>query len=127
MSVGDVAGPSLTSKYKDEQDPRHGGKLQWPGFFGLPVRDNQVRNIKKGEEYKTVIVSDYHCRVFDLNNDKDREYYKWVKERAVNGWFSIVHQDIKYSDDKDYPKVYLEWCQHYCQWMDLPEEARPPS
>lgn len=106
----------LRSKYEGEQDDRHGGELQWPGIHGIPVRGSEHRLTKKGEEFDAILVGDFHCRVFDLNDEEERRYFCWIRERVYNGWFALVKQEYKFHDDKPYPTVYLEWCQHYYQW-----------
>jgi len=106
------------AKFLNEQDPRHGGTLQWPGILGFPVRSASLRNLKAGEEAQVRLVGDFHCQVFNLNNPEEKAHYEWVRDRAINGWFAIMRQDYKPAEQGLYPCIYLEWVQFYCQWPD---------
>lgn len=107
---------AIRNKFHNEQSNLHNGKLQWPGINGLPVRNEIPVNIKEEEKDYAVLVGDFHCRHFDLNKEEDREYYSWVKDRIVNGWFHQLHAHHTFKEDLPYPHIYLEWVQLYYEW-----------
>lgn len=106
-----------SNKFLKEQHPRHGGNLQWPGIDGIPVRSSAKVDVTQEETQYASLCADFNCKVFNLNNEEDLEYYKWVKDRIVNGWFKQLECHYDYNKE-GYPIVYLEWAQLYYEWPD---------
>ena len=100
-------------KYQGEQDPRYGGKLQWPGANGLPCRGDSPPNLKQREVEALPVCGQAYERVFDLNNKEDAEYYNWVRDRIRNGLFVQDFKRERWADDQKCPIIYLEWTQLY--------------
>lgn len=107
---------AIRNKFCNEQHSNHRGTLQWPGINGIPVRSNTLISIKEEEKDYAVLVGDFHCRHFDLNNPEDRENYIWVRDRIINGWFQHIYTNRMFKDNQPYPIVYLEWVQLYYEW-----------
>lgn len=102
-------------KYVGEQDDEHNGKLNWPGFLGMPVR-GQVGLIKERELEESVEVAyDFHCDEFDLSDPEQRDRYVKIMDRIVNGWYVQRFCDNYIDEVTKKRKVWLEWCQQYGQ------------
>lgn len=104
-----------TIKYHGEQHERYGGKLQWPGANGLPFLGDHAPLLKQHEIDALPIVGRAYERVFDLNDEEDRAYYNWVRDRIKNGLFIKDKCMERWPEDKLWPIVYLEWTQCYVQ------------
>jgi hypothetical protein len=107
-------------KYVGEQDyQKHKGNLYWASrSFEFPFRGEFAPLLTQQEIDSGAIevVWDFHCKEFDLFNEKDKEEYIYIMDRACNGWFYIHHREI--IKDKDTGRVrfiYLEWSQRYCE------------
>jgi len=104
---------SPIQKYHGEQDPRYGGNLQWPGANGFPFLGDAPPSLKQHEIDALPICCNTHQKPFDLNDEEDREYYNWVRDRIANGLFRQNHEIRRWPEDKLWPIVYLEWTQYY--------------
>jgi hypothetical protein len=100
-------------KYYGDQDPRYGGRLQWPGANGFPFLGDAPPSLKQHEIEALPICGSTNQKVFDLNDEAEREYYNWVRDRIRNGLFKPDHEMRRWPDDKQWPVVYLEWTQYY--------------
>lgn len=109
----------IDSKFKGEQDPRHGGQLQWPGVDGLPFRGPPV-TLKNEELSNIILVHDFKAHVFDLTKNEDYEYYCWVMDRICNGFFRCIHINRTWSAEKNTMIIYVEWVQSY---YELPKSV----
>ena len=98
-------------KYLGEQNPRYGGRLQWPGANGFPFLGDAPPTLKQHEVEALPVCGTAYERVFDLNDDADREYYNWVRDRIRNGLFICDCKKERWLDDKVWPTIYLEWTQ----------------
>lgn len=58
---------------------------------------------------------EYHCAWFNLDDEKDRELYCLVNQRAVNGWYFIMNKQHETADGK--LRIWLEWRQTYAIWI----------
>lgn len=101
------------SKFYNDQDERHKGRLHWPGFLGIPIRHNGDLILKNEDYHKLVFVSDFHFHLFDLSKEEDREYYQWVNDRVYGGFFTLVHKERFWDKENGKMLVYMEWCQNY--------------
>jgi hypothetical protein len=109
-------------KYFGEQDDRHHGRLFWSNALdGLPIRGASSFLLKSDEVDSFVDIHwDFHCKEFDLFNEKDLEEYTYVMDRIVNGWFYLHHRDyIREPQSNRVRYVYLEWSQRYGQVSPL--------
>lgn len=104
------------SRFHGEQDPRHGGPLQWPGINNFPVRGSTTKALKEGEQYNATFVKEFHCRIFDLSKEEDLKEYKWVMDRICNGLFLVTYVQRQWDARSKAMLVYLEWCQCYYEW-----------
>lgn len=100
-------------KYYGEQDDRHPGQLIWPGYMHIPVLAPMNTSVHKIPE-DLYPVGFFHCHRFLLSDEQEQDYYTWVMDRIVNGWFTQLH--ISRYDDG----VYLEWCQRYWRVKNVP-------
>ena len=98
-------------KYVGEQNPRYGGRLQWPGANGYPFLGDTPPSLKQHEVEALPVCGQGYEKVFDLNNEGDREYYNWVRDRIRNGLFVCDYKKERWPDDKEWPIIYLEWTQ----------------
>lgn len=104
----------IAKRFINEQDPRHGGRLHWPGHGGIPIRDDSPNLVLKREDYnKLALVADFQFYLFDLSKEKDQEYYKWVNDRIYAGLFSLIYKERIWGKEDQTPKIYMEWCQLY--------------
>lgn len=105
-------------KHFGEQGDEHGGKLFWSSNLpnGIPFRGNAAPTLTRDEIETSVDVQwDFFCQEFDMANPDDLAKYRWVMERAVNGWF-YVHFVDRWRDEGTRSRViYLEWSQRYGQ------------
>jgi len=111
-------------KYKDEQSPWHCGELTWPGINGIPSIE-PPRDVTDS----FVFVHYFKSKLFNLSDPKDKEYYDWVQDRIINGWFLAVRCEVKFEDDGKI-LAYLEWVQRYVKPVPKAEqiiEERPNS
>ena len=102
-----------TSRYHGEQDPRHHGKLHWPGIRGIPFRGDFVPTMKSYELQKLEPVGDTFHQTFDLSDSKQSEDFNWIRSRARNNWFIIEKSHYEWDKDKQNMIVYMEWTQIY--------------
>jgi hypothetical protein len=102
-----------THKYHGEQDDRYGDALQWPGAHGFPYVGEVAPSLKQHEINQLPVVGSAYERVFDLNDEQDREAYNWVRDRIRNGLFVCDYIDRQRVDGKLWPIIYLEWTQCY--------------
>lgn len=105
------------NKFFGEQGPEHNGRLYWSqANLGVPFRGNAIPLLKDSElEDSLEIHFDFHCKEFDLTNDKERNEYIKVMDRIVNGWY-YLHTKTFVKDEKGRViAVYLEWSQRYTQ------------
>lgn len=100
-----------THKYHGDQNERYDGPLQWPGANGFPFLGDVAPSLKQHEVEALPILGRAHERVFDLDEEDDREYYNWVRDRIRNGLFVQDKMERKWPDDKRWPVIYLEWTQ----------------
>lgn len=100
-------------KYHGEQHDRYGGKQHWPGANGFPFKGEVVPSLKQHEVEQLPVIGDTYEKVFDLNVEEDREYYNWVRDRVRNGVFVRDYIERKWTEDKEWPIIYLEWTQCY--------------
>lgn len=104
------------SKYYNEQDEkRHGGRLKWYSQLVIPIRDYGDDTVLTDEELfsRLQIHYDFHSKTFDLSLEEDREYYEFVQDRAVNGWFQIQFCERMKDETGKIRYIYLEWLQAY--------------
>ena len=99
-------------KYVGEQSNRHPGELTWPSYRGFPVLGGFNYN---DEGLYLTSVGYFHAYTFDLDKPEDREYYQWVMDRIVNGWFLKVRDELIRENGKI--KIYLEWVQRYLKQL----------
>lgn len=104
-------GPS--AKYQGEQSERHPDILVWPGYKNIPVL-GPLPSVPLTIPEALYPVGYFYCRKFSLVNEEDREYYSWVMDRIINGWFTQLY--ISRNDSE----VYLEWCQRYWRVKHAP-------
>lgn len=107
-----------TSKYSGEQDKeRHGEQLHWPGVNGIPFRGAQVPNIRREELENLPVVGYAYDGTFDLSNEEEAKYYRWVRDRCRNGLFTsdYSHREHTVVDGVLKTIIYLEWTQLYVQ------------
>lgn len=103
--------------------------MHWPGYMGLPIRDDAETLVLKNEEYRKLVVSsDFRFHIFDLSKEEDRDYYKWVHDRIYAGMFTLIHKEHFWDKESQTVKVYMEWCQHYLEFSaeqspQLPEQT----
>lgn len=104
--------PGRCSKYEGEQSDRHPGPLTWPGLE-FPYLGVFNGNYQDDKTFAPVIY--FKSKLFNLSDDADRDYYEWVKDRIVNGWFIQYNSVItpKENDNAIVVYVYLEWGQPY--------------
>lgn len=120
-----------TVKYIDEQNlERHPGTLVWPGINGLPVLGPISVEDSDLSSQAYTIVSYFYYKLFDLSNSEDSEYFTWVRDRIINGWFIQYH--LEYIKDEKNPcniKVYMEWVQRYIKIVkqSAPVSAKSPG
>lgn len=113
----DILPTSFDTKFKGEQDPRHGGVLSWPGIEGIPFR-GPVVDLKEEERNRLVLVNDFKCQTFDLSQPEDKEYYNWVMDRICNGLFKCLYINRMWSNEHKTMLVYVEWVQSYYEHRD---------
>jgi len=105
------------NKFFGEQHARHRGKLVWSDRTLYPIKIPKVtsdRLIDKTDiESFMYIAGEPWLAFFDLKNKKDIEHYNWVRERAINNWFSITHQEYHWDEKSKKMLTYLEWVQYY--------------
>lgn len=112
-----------THKYHGEQDDRYDGPLQWPGANGFPFLGETAPNLKQSEIEALPVVGRTHERVFDLNDEEDRDHYNWVRDRIRNGLFVQDHIERWREDGKKWPLIYLEWTQCFVIAPTKPGQA----
>lgn len=100
-------------KYLGEQGSRYDGRLQWPGANGYPFLGDAAPLLKQHELDALPVVGKTHEKTFNLNNEDDREYYNWVRDRIRNGLFVRDFEARKWPDGQEWPTIYLEWTQCY--------------
>src|ERR1035438_6202813 len=104
-------------KYVGEQnEAKHGGPLQWPGLFDLPMR-GEVGLLKERElEEFFEETRDFHCDTFDLGDADQLKAYKETMDRVLNGgWYVQIYIDRWRDTETGQRFVYLEWAQRYGQ------------
>jgi len=107
----------VASKYSGEQDARYGGKLCWPGMYGLPFRGDNVPVLTDYDLANLTVVGDARQKIFNLSDEEDTKYYQWVRDRAANGLFSVTHEEFHWDDTKKAMYIYLEWIQYYVTYQ----------
>lgn len=107
-----------SSKFYGEQDDRHHGKLHWPGANGLPFRGGAIPNLKQTELENLPIVGDTYQQVFNLSNEEDANTYRWIRDRARNGMFTIDFIERHWDEETKNMIIYVEWTQLY---VELPK------
>jgi len=100
------------AKYVGEQSEWHPGPLTWPGReFPYLGEFNGIYD----DLMDFVPFVFFKSRLFNLSDEADTEYYTWVKDRIVNGWFlqyaSVVTP--KETETGVIIYIYLEWGQPY--------------
>lgn len=109
--------PSI-NKFYGEQDARHRGRLVWHDSLLYPIRIKSNDDIRILDQLDfnnyLYVCGDPWVAIFDLSKEKDLEYFIWVRDRAVNGWFIINKIEYQFNSDNNY--VYLEWVQYYYQF-----------
>lgn len=119
------------NRFWGEQHPRHKGKLVWNDHFLFPVRlknSSEFRLIDNVDLNEHLYVSgDSWVAVFDLSKKEDLEHFNWVKERAVNGWFRIIHEEHHWDQKQKKMIVYLEWVQYYSQFKPRKDYYGPET
>lgn len=100
-------------KYFGDQDPRYGGRLQWPGANGFPFLGDAPPSLRQHEVEALPTCGQAYEKVFDLNDEEERAYYNWVRDRVRNGLFVCDFKKDRWPDDKLWPIIYLEWTQCY--------------
>jgi hypothetical protein len=98
-------------KYDGEQNERYDGKLHWPGAGGFPFIGDTAPSLHQREIEALPTVGQAHEYLFDLNDEGQREYYNWVRDRIRNGMFVRDHIDRQRSDAGKWPIIYQEWTQ----------------
>jgi hypothetical protein len=107
-----------TLKYRGEQDKeRHGGNLHWPGVHGLPFRGPAVPNLKQEELEQLPVVGEAFHDTFDLSDEEQSKQYRWIRDRARNGLFTVdySYREHVVVDGKMKTIIYIEWTQLYVQ------------
>lgn len=113
----------LSPKFVDEQDERHSGNLHWAWFLDYPIRHSAESLVLKNEDYsKLSLVSDFKFYLFDLSNEKDQEYYRWVNDRIYGGIFSLITKERRWDEKTNKILVYMEWCQNYLEFTKIVPE-----
>lgn len=112
-------------KHFGEQGEEHGGQLFWSSHLPVPFRGPAAPTLTRDEiETQVEVHWDFYCQEFDLGQEDDREKYRWVMERAVNGWF-YVHFVERWRDRARKTRlIYLEWSQRYGQLSPQAQTAR---
>ena len=106
---------SLFKYFGEQSSESHGGRLSWSSALGgLPFRGQAPTTLRQGElEQKVEISWEFHCKEFNLSKEEDRQQYKQIMDRAVNGWY-YVHFVERYREE-GIRFVYVEWSQRYGQ------------
>lgn len=107
--------PSPIAKYRGENDPRHNGRLHWPGLNGFPVRGEHAPLLTKEEQKKLQPIGEVHVEVFDLSDPVQKQNYIWVRDHWRNGHFTIEHEYRHWNAATNNMLVYIEWTQIYYQ------------
>lgn len=117
-----------SQKYHGEQGDRYDGKMQWPGANGFPFLGDAPPSLKQHETEALPIVGHAHERLFDMNDEEEREYFNWVRDRIRNGLFVQDFIDRRFGDcdeNRPWPIIYLEWTQ--CYVMSPPQASSGSS
>lgn len=104
-----------STKFYGEQHEKHNGKLHWPGANGLPFRGDAIPNLKQEELENLPVIGDTFQGVFDLSDADDSDTYRWVRDRARNGIFTIDFVERHWDEETKNMIVYVEWTQLYVQ------------
>ena len=102
---------SPIQKYYGEQDPRYGGRLQWPGANGFPFLGDAPSSMRQNELEDLPVCGMAFEHPFDLNDEQERANYNWVRDRIRNGLFRQDYVERRWPPDKEWPVIYLEWTQ----------------
>lgn len=99
-------------KYFGEQSKWHVGELTWPGIEYPYLGSKDSVKLENVDYIPSVF---FKSKLFNLCDESDREYYEWVNDRIVNGWFIQYNKQIKpiESENGVCVHVYLEWGQVY--------------
>jgi len=98
---------AAVEKFVGETDSRHDVQdLVWPGIAGIPAKKPDRTDY---DDY--TVYHYFHNKLFDLSNPEENEYYNWIKDRIVNGWFLQLKSEYHWEGSKMF--VYLEWVQRY--------------
>ena len=111
-------------KYLGEQDPRYGGKLQWPGVKGYPFLGEVPPSLRQQEVDELPVCGNTHEDRFDLNDEVRRAEYNWVRDRIRNRLFAQDHIERQWPLDKEWPIIYLEWTQFFAALPQKSSSAR---
>ena len=101
-----------TPKFYGEQNEKHGGILYWPGFCGFPLKSAAPPGIVE-DTSQISLIGDHRCKIFNLSNEEDKEYYEWVKDRIRNGLFTQDYIEYHWDQESKTMFIYLEWTQIY--------------
>ncbi len=115
------APPTPPAKFWSEREHQwHPGTLHWPGINGYPVLGRSPGYLHKFEQERVPIVGYKHVRTFNLSDEKDHEYYCWVRDHAACYLFAIdyeSHHPVECTTDSGEKRivmyVHLEWRQFY--------------
>ena len=106
---------SLWKHFGEQGNDQHGGQLFWSeALQGIPFRGNYAPLLTRDELERDVhIQSDFRFKHFKLWENEDAEYYQWVMDRAVNGWFVVYKREWHWVEQHQSHVVYVEWSQRY--------------
>lgn len=102
------------AKFFGEQDPRYGGPLLWPGNgMGIPFRSpgGEVPLLKNHEYESLQMVGDFHVALLDLTDPEQLANYIWIRDRQINGLFSILFLQRFWDPAACRMLIYIEWNQ----------------
>jgi hypothetical protein len=111
-----------SNKFHGEQDDRHQGQLHWPGANGLPFRGEAIPNLRQQELENLPVIGDTYQQVFNLGDEADAKTYRWIRDRARNGIFTVDFIERHWDEETKNMIVYVEWTQLY---VELPKGNEP--
>lgn len=127
-------------KYQEDVDLLRGASERGRVFFGRASVDGVPFRIPEGaaervplrnEEFDAFCdtVYDVEVRLFDLSRDEDRRQYQAILDRAVNGWYRILHIMRRWKDGENGQGeggiiAYVEWA---VPFKEVNPEKLPPE